>query len=225
MTDLPDWAVVSLQVLGGATAVVVAALKTVPTVRHFWREAMTRRAKATVLRNARALRHLNLLMREWLARKGAQRVLLLHARNTGLPWPPDKPVLVSCLDQVVAQSESNTWERWQDWRVDPAYRQLLHDLLLSESTDRGLLVLTSHMEPSVLRDAYQAQGTHASVVFALRWLPDNALLYVSINFGCAASDESDGADAVDYEQQARAVFNQPDRIRSMAAAGRQAWNR
>lgn len=225
MSDLvPEWGLVGAQVIGGLALMWATAAKVAPKIRDAWVAMRAKQDHAEVLRNARVLRHLGALLREWIAKKGAQRALLLHAKNNGKPWPPNAPIFVSCLDQVVAQSEKNTWDRWQDWRVDPGYRSMLYDLLSSQATDRGVLLVTDTLESSVLRDAYAEQGTVASVVFAIRWLPENALVYVSLNFGRSeAKHKMTAEERRDYEMQARALFNAPDRIRSMIAAGRGAW--
>ncbi len=234
MDDIPQWAVVAAQIIAGVSVVVIAVLKTIPPVRRALQSARMRRDRQTVLDNARVLRLLNLLMREWLKSTGCQRVLLLHARNNGKPWPIDKPVKVSCLDQVIVDHEMQTWERWQDWQVDPPYRNFLHDLIASETNDMGVLLIRDALsENCVLRDAYRAQGTVASVVFAIRWLPDNQLIYVSLNFGSVDLSKPRPTDPeqlamfeakeAHYVEQAKTLFRQKDRIRRKASEARQVW--
>ena len=227
LDPIVTWIVSAAASLG---VVAAAMTKLLPKIRTMLREARMMRDKRTALQNARALRTLGRLIDEWRLRKGANRVLLLDARNGGRPWPAAQPLKVSCIDQAVAEQTENTWARWQDWRADPPYRALLHDLLVSMERDRGILVVTGTMPGGVLRDAYASHGTVASVVFAITWIADeNALLYASMNFGrpvrtaegpSPMSDEERAA----YEKQARDLFNDPDRIRGMIAEARQAWD-
>jgi len=234
MEDIPQWAILAGQVVAGLAAVALAVLKAVPPIRKAIQAARMKRDRQTVLQNARVFRMLNALMREWLKSTGCQRVLLLHARNNGRPWPIDKPVKVSCLDQVIVDHEYQTWSRWQDWSVDPPYRNLLHDVVAAEANDTGVLLVRDALpENSTLRDAYRAQGTVASVVFAIRWLPDNQLIYVSLNFGSVDlskprpedPDELDEFEAQEahYVEEAKSFFRQKDRIRVKAANARQVW--
>lgn len=234
MDEIPQWAAVAAQVVAGVAVVVIAVLKTIPPVRKALQASRMKRDRQTVLQNARVLRLLNILMREWLKSTGCQRILLLHARNNGRPWPIDKPVKVSCLDQVIVDHEHQTWSRWQDWHVDPPYRNFLHDLIASEANDTGVLLIREALsENCVLRDAYRAQGTVASVVFAIRWLPDNQLIYVSLNFGSVDLAQPRPKDPEQlaafeakedhYVEEAKRFFRQKDRIRTKASNARQVW--
>lgn len=232
---IPDWALYTGQGVAALAAGWLAVLRVWPRIREAWRKARASRQAAEVLENARVLRYVGGIIREWVAKKGAQRALLLHARNNGKPWPAHHPVYVSCIDQAVPASEPNTWERWQDWRIDPSYRAFLHDVLSSMDRDRGVLLVTEMMERCVLRDAYEEQGTVASIVFGIRWLVrENALIYASLNFGRFPRQRPDSVSPEDwertltaeketYEQHARELFAKPDRIRAMIQAARNAW--
>lgn len=234
--NVPDWAVYTAEAIVGLGVILTAWFKVCPKLKLFLEKRSYKKSVEAVLKNARILRHMNLLIREWLLRNGAHRVLILYAKNGGKPWRAEDKVKVSCLDQVVAQGEPNTWERWQDWVVDPLYRDLLMDVLLTEETQRGVLLNTDSMENCVLKDAYKAQGTAASVVFPIHWVSEeNGLVYVSINFGNKLEekvDEETGKvnkvdmpyeDIKKYEKMARDLFNSPEEIRTMAQLGKREW--
>ena len=218
--DLPAWATYSASAVAGLAAVLAAVHRAAPWLKGLWSAARAKNEREDVVRNARVSRHLRLLIDEWLVRLGAQRVLLIAARDSGTPWPVEAPIKVSCLDQVVARYELQTWDRWQDWRADPMYRKLLNDLIISESNDRGILLTTSTMESGALRDAYEAQGTVASVLFAICWRPGHTFIYVSVNFG--RLNHTSGEVAT-YEKQARDFYHDPEHIRSKVEAARAAW--
>lgn len=185
-----------------------------------------RRSRASVDDNSRIFMATRLFVREILAKHGAKRVLCLSARNTGKPFPPDQPIYVSCVDQAAGHHTPNTWDRWQRWPCDPAYRQLICDVMAAG--ERGILIVTEHMESGVLKDAYAAQGTVASVVFMARWLSENALIYFSLNFGAPLKDGQKVYDLpeeerMSYERQARKLFGQPEEIRRMSHQASQIW--
>lgn len=176
-----------------------------------WLEERRRRATYDeVLKNSRIFVQMGSLLREWRASSGAQRVLLLYARNSGSPWPVEKPVKVSCLMQSTAEGVENTWKRWQDWEIDPPCREMLGDVLHAMRSERAVRLIAKHMQAGVLRDAFEAQGTSDAVVFGLKWLHrENALVYVSFNF-------ADG-------DQAAELANSPEQVRRKMVDGRIIW--
>jgi hypothetical protein len=182
------------------------------------------KSEADVERNARIFSGTRLMLKKFRTDTAAKRVLCLAARNSGKPLPPDAPIYVSCIDQDCGTDVPNTWKRWQKWECDPSYRELLHDIQLAG--DRGILNVTDHMPDGVLKDAYISDGTIASIVFPIHWVhPDNALIYVSINFG----EHKEGVTLSQelktyYENQAREIFRNPEKVREMAAFGRGIWS-
>ena len=214
------------QLLGSIGIVAAAWVKIAPKIREWKATIRFKKARAEVLKNARILRGMSLLIREWRVKYAAQRILLLHAKNGGKPWPLTDKIKVSCLDQTVAASEENTWERWQDWHIDPPYRELLTDLLITKDTQKGILINTRSMNAGVLKDVYEGQGTVASVIFPVTWIDEeNALVYVSINFGHGIKDHTvTEEDAVRYEKMARDLFHKPDEIRKLCTASSHTWN-
>lgn len=224
--SLVSFAITVGQVLAGLGVIVGAWFKMSPKIKNLALLRKQKIAKAQVLQNARILRLVGLLIREWRIKLGAQRILLLYAKNGGKPWRPEEKIKVSCLDQVTEKGEENTWGRWQDWHVDPSYREILTDLLVSEQTDRGILLITDNMPDGVLKDAYKSQGTIASIVIPIFWLPsENGLVYASINFGKHLEDgETLSKEAKNsYEQQARKLFGDPELIRKKIVSARQIW--
>ena len=217
---LQQWA----QVGGAAVALTGGAYGAWRKYGRAWKLNLRRKAsKRRVDENARIFVGTRHLIREWRTTLGAQRVLALSARNNGKPWPPDSVISVSCLDQSVAAETENTWSRWQDFKCDVDYREILYDLIQAET--RGSILIASTMPHSVLRDAYEAQGTVASVVFPIHWiLEDNALIYASVNFGRDVNGKPlDDDERHDYERLARDLFNEPDKIRRMAMQGYHLW--
>lgn len=163
-----------------------------------------------VLENSRLFVQMGVLLREWRASAGAQRVLLLYARNSGTPWPIEHPVRVSNLIQACDTGVENTWRRWQDWEIDPPYREMLGDVLQAMRTERSIMVRADKMPSSILKDAYVDQGTTHSVLFGLRWLSkENALVYVSFNF--------------DNAKAAHELFDRPERVRRKLSEAKEAW--
>lgn len=235
LTTLPEWANITVQSIAGSIAVITAAWKGIPLIKKILKNKREKADKAKVIENARVLRGSRILLKEWKARKGAQRVLLLHAKDSGKPWKPTDKIKVSCLDQVVDGDETNTWSRWQDWECDPPYRDFLADVIVSDERQRGVLLIADTMPASVLKDAYRAEGTVASVIIPFKWIgSENALVYCSVNFGCkklsTINEEQDPEvkkEMIDmkfqYESQARKLFANSDRIRTLIQEGKHIW--
>jgi len=223
----PGWEAVTTWVVSGITAVgivLTALAKLAPKWKRLRGKWERKREYRSAVENARAFRALGLYMREWRAHCGAQRALTLTASNSGKPWPPDKPLYVSCIDQAVAEATRNTWARWDNWRVDPAYRNLLYGLLATMETDRGVLITTTALDNGVLRDAYEEQGTVASVIFAIEWMEGSALIYVSLNFGREIGNKRlTDEERHNYELEAQKLYESPEKIRRMVSEGRAAW--
>lgn len=178
--------------------------------RSIWEQRKKRRNYDDVLENSRIFVQMGVLLRSWRASTGAQRVLLLYARNSGSPWPVEKPVKTSCLMQSTAEGVENTWHRWQDWEVDPAYRELLSDVLHAMSGERGVAIYTDQMADGVLRDSYRENEVAASVLFGLFWRhQDSALIYVSLNFKT--------------REEAAELVGRPERLRRKRADALAVW--
>ena len=217
-------------VWSGIGATVVGALFTAWKLglRQWWRQKWEDRREREVMANARRFVQLYGIAREWLSRKQCQRVLILYARNSGSPWRPETPVRVSCMVQVVAPSDENTWDRWQDWSVDPWYRTFLSDVLRCSQEQKAVRLVTDLSVDGVLKNAYVNQGTASSIVFPIALVPvEYGLVYVSLNFGRRLrpnekelpQDEKDAAIARTQE-----IMGTPDRIHRMIQEGRAAWS-
>lgn len=176
-----------------------------------WLEDRRRQlSEDTVLRNSRIFVQMGSLIREWRVSTGAMRVLLLYARNSGSPWPVEKPVKTSCLMQSVSEGVENTWKRWQDEEVDPAYREMLSDVMHAGRSARAVRQITEEMADGILLDSYTEDGVAASVVFGLKWIhTENALVYVSFNFKSV--------------EEANELFHRHERVRRMVADGKAIW--
>lgn len=177
--------------------------------------------------NARRFVHVYAMAREWLSREHAQRVLVLYARNNGSPWNPEAPVKVSCIAQVVAPGEEDTWERWQDWRCDPWYRTLLESVMKEGEKQQGVQLTTDINVAGVLKGAYEAQGTAGSVAFQIGRVPDEfGVVYVSLNFGRRLKEGEETlpeAEKLVAREAAARLASGADTVARMIQEGQVAW--
>ncbi len=202
-----DWPEISASIGAGVGAAVVALCRWLSKRKGRKEESRN----SLVMDNARRYVHLYGMAQEWMSRHGAQRVLLLYAKNTGTPWDPQAPVKVSCVLQTVLPDNKDTFDRWQEWVCDSWYRSMLSQMMvMKESQQTGIRLQTDMNVQGVLKDAYASQGTVSSVVFEVLKVPSEyGVLYVSLNF--AKPGKSDK------------LINNPEAIRQMMVEGRTVW--
>lgn len=170
------------------------------------------------MRVSRAIRN---CAEEFRIKFDAQRCIVLSARDTGRPFPPNAPIYISCVDQTVRQENENTWEKWQEWECDAEYRLMLHEMY--KNGQRGIMLITDNMRPGRLKEAYEKQGTVASVVFFCHWLhSENVMTYTSLNFGEPPNTVDNVPEPLSEEakkfwlEKAKNLFRSPESIREMA---------
>jgi len=222
-----SWPLLIAQGLGGLGIIIAAWIKFLPKLKGLLVRRKDKKNKEAILRSSRALRLTRLLMRDWRLKYGSQRVLLLYAKNGNKPWHKTDKVKMSCLEQSVDEAtEDNTWGDWQDWQIDPPYRELLSDLIVSEETSRGILVTKDSLPEGVLKNAYREEGTEASVLIPLSWVSEECgLVYISLNFGenLKGAENLTDEQKVTYEDLARDLYNKPNEIRKMIYLARDSW--
>lgn len=213
-----DWS--STELWGSVGACIAAVIIGIRKVLAKRKDSQERRAITPVQKSAEVFRDQHTIMKRVVLTTSAMRVISLVAKNGGTPWPPDKALYVSCIDQSNAPDVPNTWKRWRNWECDPAYRTLLHDLINSD--ERGIIVFTRNMHGR-LAEHYLDQGVVASVVFKVIYIAaDNSLIFYSMNFGRQGVTEDEMGE---YERQARAFYNKPDSVASLVAELREVWGR
>ncbi len=94
-----------------------------------------------------------------------------------------------------------------------------------QAADRGILLVTSEMPPSVLRDYYLEQGICASVVFAITITAEAELIYASLNFGETPDSEAglDEQTVAQHLAEARSLYRRAEAVRSLAKQGALVW--
>ncbi|NRA59130.1 MAG: hypothetical protein HRU13_13545 [Phycisphaerales bacterium] len=239
--DFAHWATVAASVIATVASAVVVILKAIPKVRKAWHAAQIKQkpqedkaAAAVELEDTRRFgrrqRAINVLMREWLTRKGAQRCLYFGVHNCGKPWKGK--LFVDNYDQVVNERERDTYDRWQNWPCDREYTSFAFRLLDALESQRGYPLEESRMPDCVLKKEYVRQGTVASLVLPFAWERDAELHYVSINFG-RDPKRGGGRDApedpiTDDERRMfvaamEAIYLDVARVRGLVADLQKAW--
>lgn len=239
--DVPAWALSVGAWVAGIGITLGGLIRLVPKFRELWinirnvfrdvdAEAQAKidlRASMLAYRRIQAIEN---VLERWVPRKGAQRAMLLVANDHGEAWTGKGPLEVSNPAQVTGAGEPNTWQNWQQWACDAWYTKWLHKLLLTLDSRRGMLLVRDVDVEGELHDAYQTQGTVASVVLPFRWQAKSVLWYVSINFGRApkAPDGSDHPHTPDEQQAylatARELYGDAGRCRALVDELRAAYD-
>jgi hypothetical protein len=229
--------------IGGLAAVATALVKLYSPTREIWlrfRGFMRRvdddaQARLDLEQSLKAIRRVAVIknvLERWATKKGAQRVLLLTANDSGLSWKGEGPLFVNNPAQVTGPGEPNTVKLWQDWKCDPWYIGFLGRLLETHDICRGVALITENDVGGELLDQYRHQGTVCSLVLPFRWLSGSVLWYVSINFGRNPvlpgsedtphhlNDEENAA----YLDSMRQVYNDRAHCRLLIRELREAWD-
>lgn len=226
LSGVLEW-IQSAQAIIAASGALLAAVAAWATkaIRR-WHEIVRIAKRERIVNRAHVTAHrARMALAKFVRVSGAKRGLLLTARNCG--WQdPSRPVSVSITEEDLADdSIPRVFERFQEWRADSAYKEILHKLFASKEDDSGILLLTETMRSGVIRDYYQETGIGASIVFFVRLTGSDSMLYVSLNYGCL-HDECGRSDQCEMDQQVQAAkdfFASPERIRRQAIQMRSIW--
>lgn len=243
LASIADW-LDSITLTSIAIAGFLATLATlVKRIISKWKPILDQLSTARRMRFRYQVDHRSLIaLNEFVASSGAARALLLAARNCG--WrDPSLPVTVSVISESLQPDTPRVFERWQEWKADPAYLHLLREVEEAGAQHCGVLVITEELQPGILQDYYRDTGVVASVVFMVKMTKDKAMIYTSLNFGRLQPEQRDEDRSVveKTEQQepgqsfaiapaqsaeidkARHFFRFPERVRRKMLLMRSIW--
>lgn len=183
-----------------------------------------RQARHNIVRNCLVFNRTVVLLQQWCAELGAMRALCISASNCGSHWDTSKPLTIDIVAEAAGTSGvPRVFARWADWRADPPYRQMLWHVV--QARERGIILVTSEMDPSVLRDYYEEQGVCAAVVFAVTVTADAELIFMSLNFGepPAAGGKLAKTTIEQHVGEARTLYRRAEAVRSLARQGLAVW--
>lgn len=190
--------------------------------RKLWPIVQRVRADKDVSREFIRYNRIRVALGAWRASSGAMRSLLLIARNCGSPLSAEQIVTIDTITESQEEGVPQVFERWQNWRADPEYREMLAQV--DAAGDRGYLLIQREMKPSVLKDYYKEEGVCGSVVFKILTTENREFVYASLNFGEPAHGKPLSENAVEtHEANVREFFNQSERIKRKCAHGRSIW--
>lgn len=209
----------------GALVVGIAAVARKAIAK--WREVLrlVRREKRVTESHKRWHRAYQALG-DFVELSGCSRALLLTAQNCGWTDPSRQLSISVIAERTAHDSVPQVFERFQGWTADTSYRAMIAELWETREDDRGLLLVANEMQPGVLKDYYTESGVSASVVFFVGLTESDALLYVSLNFGCLHDEQGDEVAACDLqaeEEKAREFYKFAERVRRKAWHMRAIW--